>query len=76
MAAAAQVENGDSDQSQDQCHCTLERVKTAIVLMGPEEIKILISEGVAAQAQCEFCGRKYEVEINELKKLLIRSEKS
>jgi redox-regulated HSP33 family molecular chaperone len=34
------------------------------------EVEGMIQENKAAEARCEFCGRQYTIEIEELKMLL------
>lgn len=53
-----------------ECDCSQERFETAIIALGKEEIKKLISEGQSVEAVCHFCGKKYLIEESRLKELL------
>ena len=53
-----------------QCRCSKERLGNALVLLGHMEIEKMIQEKQPAEARCEFCGRSYTIEINELQNLL------
>jgi molecular chaperone Hsp33 len=52
------------------CRCSKERLAGALTLLGPLEVEKMIEENEPAQAKCEFCGRQYRVEIDELGELL------
>jgi molecular chaperone Hsp33 len=53
-----------------QCRCSKERLGNALTLLGHVEVETMIQEGRPAEAKCEFCGRRYTLEINELQGLL------
>jgi molecular chaperone Hsp33 len=52
-----------------QCRCSLERVKRSMMLLGIEEIDKAIEEKKPLEVTCEFCGRLYKVEEDELAKI-------
>lgn len=52
------------------CRCSKERLGNALALLGHMEVEGMIQENKGAEARCEFCGRKYIIEIDELKMLL------
>ena len=52
------------------CHCSKERVATAITGLGEEEIKKIIEEEGQAEAHCHFCNEKYTLNKKELEELL------
>lgn len=52
------------------CPCTKDRVINAIITLGREEIQKMIEEGKTVDVECYFCKKKYEVAVEELKKLL------
>jgi molecular chaperone Hsp33 len=52
------------------CRCSKERLGNALALLGHMEVEGMIQENKAAEARCEFCGRQYTIEIEELKMLL------
>lgn len=53
-----------------QCRCSKERLGNALALLGHLEVESMIQDNQPAEARCEFCGRKYTIEIEELKMLL------
>jgi molecular chaperone Hsp33 len=52
------------------CHCSSVRVEKALLLAGGEELKILIAKNESAEIKCDFCGRKYLVDVPTLTGLL------
>ena len=52
------------------CTCSKERVMRALTTMGPEELTDMIEKDGKASAKCQFCGRAYEISVDELKTLL------
>lgn len=51
------------------CRCSYERVLRSVVLLGIEEIDDAIAENKPLDVTCEFCGRPYEVSLDDLAKL-------
>lgn len=52
------------------CPCTKDRVLSAIVTLGKEEIQKMIQEGKTVDVECYFCKKKYNITVEELKTLL------
>lgn len=52
------------------CRCSKQRLAHALTLLGPLEVEKMIEDNEPAHAKCEFCGRTYQVEIDELQELL------
>lgn len=52
-----------------QCHCSRERVETAISSLGDEEIQRMIEEDEGAEAKCHFCNEDYQFDADDLKEL-------
>ena len=52
------------------CNCSKERVKNAIRLLSNEEILSLPDEKGYAEANCQFCGKSYQVSREELEKMV------
>ncbi|SFK39920.1 molecular chaperone Hsp33 [Halobacillus dabanensis] len=52
-----------------QCHCSRERVETAIASLGDEEIQRMIDEDQGAEAKCHFCNEDYQFTAKELEGL-------
>ena len=51
------------------CRCSMERVLRSVMLLGIEEIDRAIADAKPLDVACEFCGRHYEVNKEELTKL-------
>ena len=56
------------------CYCSRQRVKNALISMGPQELRSLIAEQGRAELTCQFCDAVYRFEREELEELL-RGEK-
>ena len=52
------------------CRCSRERVTAAIVAMGRAELLDILAGERRAEVVCEFCAARYEVEEDELRRLL------
>lgn len=52
------------------CPCTLERMLTALKLLGTEELQDMIEKDGGAEATCHFCGEVYRVGVGELQLLI------
>ncbi len=55
------------------CHCTIERVESALNLLGVEELTKMIADQEQADIRCEFCGRSYKIPPEQIKKLIEKS---
>lgn len=53
-----------------ECNCSKERFGNAIISLGKEEIKSMITEDGGAEAQCHFCQQQYIFTQTELEKFL------
>ncbi|RWZ51276.1 Hsp33 family molecular chaperone HslO [Halobacillus fulvus] len=51
------------------CHCSRERVETAIASLGDEEIQRMIDEDQGAEAKCHFCNEDYQFNVDDLEEL-------
>lgn len=49
------------------CDCSKERTASAIKTLGRKEIEDMIEKDKGAEVNCDFCGKKYEFSIDELK---------
>lgn len=52
------------------CRCSIQRVEHTLSLMGRGTLSEMVLKGEAVQVKCEFCGKQYEVEINQVRQLL------
>lgn len=61
------------DQSREMsysCACSMRKVERTLLLLGPEEIQALVDKAEPALVNCDFCGRKYSVDLPTLQGLL------
>ena len=52
------------------CDCSRERMESALVSLGAEEISKLIEEDGQAEVVCHFCNKKHQFSKEDLKKLI------
>ncbi|WP_141732158.1 Hsp33 family molecular chaperone HslO [Oligoflexus tunisiensis] len=52
-----------------ECGCSVERVERSLLLLGRGTLDEMVKDKESAEIACEFCGCKYELSIEALKKL-------
>lgn len=52
------------------CDCTEQRVERALISMGRAELEKLAAEEPVVEVNCQFCDKKYNVDVNKLLKSL------
>lgn len=52
------------------CSCNREKVASALLSIGRDELTKLIEEGETIEMGCHFCNEKYNFTVNEMKELL------
>lgn len=52
------------------CNCSKERVEKALISIGPKDIREMIADGKPIDTGCQFCGRQYRFDVNDLRKIL------
>lgn len=53
-----------------QCRCSLDRVKRALMLLGHQELDELMKDAKSAhEINCDFCGRKYTLTMDEIQEI-------
>jgi molecular chaperone Hsp33 len=52
------------------CHCSLERVKRSLMLVGPEEMQSMIDDKKDIDISCDFCSEKYIFDTEMIRTLL------
>ncbi len=57
------------------CDCSPEKIERALIATGRNELEQMIAEGREIEMVCSFCQKKYIVSVEELKKLLARSQR-
>lgn len=51
------------------CNCSLEKVKDALISIGPKEIKEIIEEDKKASINCYFCNKDYKLDLKDLEEI-------
>ena len=51
------------------CNCSLEKVKDALISIGPKEIKEIIEEDKKASINCYFCNKDYKLYLKDLEEI-------
>lgn len=59
----------DKTPVQFYCNCSFERVSKALIAVGKKEMDNIIADGKPIEVKCHFCGKAYNFEIEDLKKL-------
>lgn len=52
------------------CNCSKERVEKAIASIGKKDLQEMIEEGKTIEVGCNFCDKKYEFSVEELRRLM------
>lgn len=58
------------------CPCTAERVKGALATLGEVELQEMIDLAESSEVQCQMCGRKYSISVEDLETLKQELRKS
>ena len=57
------------------CSCSKERIERALISIGPKDIREMIQEGRPVDAGCQFCGKQYRFDMDDLRRILAIQEK-
>ena len=57
------------------CSCSKERIEKALISIGPKDIREMIDEGKPVEVGCQFCGRKYMFDMDDLRRILSAQKK-
>ena len=52
------------------CNCSKERIERALISIGPKDVREMIDEGRPVEVGCQFCGKKYRFDVEDLKRVL------
>lgn len=53
-----------------QCNCSRDRVSSALMSIGEQELQSLIDEGETIEMSCHFCNEKFYFSVEEMKEIL------
>ena len=57
------------------CDCSRERMRRALLSLGPEDLRSILEEDGQAELACQFCGSRQHFDRRELEELLHSAEK-
>ena len=69
------LEINDTLPTRYHCNCSRERIEKALISIGKKDLQEMINEGEPIEVGCQFCDKKYQVTVDELKGLLARSSR-
>ena len=69
------LEINDTLPTQYHCNCSRERIEKALISIGKNDLQEMINDGEPIEVGCQFCDKKYQVTVDELKGLLARSSR-
>lgn len=55
------------------CDCSRKRVGRAILSIGRAELENILADGKPVEAGCQFCGKKYQFSVGEVKEMLAQA---
>ena len=58
------------------CNCGREKYERALVLLGRDEVQKIVDDGEPVEIKCQFCGKKYRFSQEELKAVLLKTQKN
>ena len=63
------VQVTDQAPASFQCDCSKARVERALISIGRKELQDMIDEGKVVEVGCQFCGKQYQFNTEELRAL-------
>ena len=57
------------------CNCSKERIERALISIGPKDVQEMIEEGRPVEVGCQFCGKQYRFDMEDLKRILAIQKK-
>lgn len=69
------VEITDTVPVQYRCDCSKERIERALISIGKKDLQEMIDNGKPIEVGCQFCNKKYQVTVDELRELLRKSSR-
>ncbi|MCD7841145.1 MAG: Hsp33 family molecular chaperone HslO [Lachnospiraceae bacterium] len=64
------LEISDKIPTRYHCDCSRERIERALISLGKKELEEMIADGEPIEVNCQFCDKKYQVSVEELRELL------
>ncbi len=69
------LEINDTLPAQYRCDCSRERIERALISIGRKDLREMIEDGETIEVNCQFCDKKYQVTVDELRDLLKKSSR-
>lgn len=69
------LEINEKIPTQYHCNCSRERIEKALISIGKKDLQEMINDGETIEVGCQFCNKKYQVTVDELKALLKRASR-
>lgn len=69
VLAGLDVEITDTLPVSFHCDCSKERVERALISIGRKELQDMIDDGKEVEVNCQFCGKQYHFQVEDLKEL-------
>ena len=69
------VEITDRLETGYHCDCSRERIERALISIGKKDLQEMINDGRTREVNCHFCGKNYQVTVDELRELLKKSSR-
>ena len=69
------LEINDTIPASYYCNCTRDRVEQAIVSIGSKDIREMIQDNKPIEVKCQFCGKAYTFDIEDLKQILTKAKR-
>ena len=69
VLGAFELEVLETSPIEYRCYCTRERVSRALISLGREELDAMIRDQGGAEITCQFCGKAYRFDAQELENL-------
>lgn len=63
----------DTIPTEYHCDCSRERIERVLISLGKKELEDMIADGEPIEVNCQFCDKKYQVSVDELRELLKQS---
>jgi len=56
------------------CDCSKSKVEKVLISVGKKDLQEMINEGKEIEVNCQFCGKHYIFNVEELKKILVKAK--
>ena len=64
----------DTMPTQFVCNCSKDKVESALISLGKEELTNIVNDGKEEEVNCQFCNKSYVFQPADLKALLKKAQ--